>query len=118
MARLTEHPSREDLLDRTKTAIHREKIHRQHRDKSHHIESKAIQQWKRAATLAVHWARSKAHYQDHLNICTSEHMSSVDPYDGKSTRCGKDVEQNPPADVDLLVVEPAVDGRFKDVGRN
>lgn len=80
----------------------------------------AAQHWKHAASLALNWSRSKAHYQGHINVCTTEHMSSIDPYDGKGIRTGN-VRQNSvddTGDVDLLIVSPKVDGRLKDEGRS
>lgn len=115
LARITEHPSTEDLCEGTKQAIHREKAHRKHESGK---ESKVVSQWKHAADLAVRWARSRAHYQDHINVATTEHMSSVDTHDGKSMRTSTaGATQKPIADEDLLVVSPRVDGRFEDVGR-
>jgi hypothetical protein len=75
----------------------------------------AAHHWKHFAHLAVNWSRSKAHYQDQINVCTREHMSSVDSYDGQANRRGrpsKDSEDR--TDDDHLVVTPAVDGRLKD----
>lgn len=81
-------------------------------------ESKAIQQWKHAASLVIRWSRSQIHYQDQLNVSTTEHMSLVDPYDGQSARSGLDNDKKAaPSDEDLLTISPEVDGRLKDAGR-
>jgi 5'-nucleotidase len=76
--------------------------------------SAAARRWERAMWL-VHQAM---HYRDHMAICTSEHMTTVDAFDGHNTRKGRScnkvsLETNP----DLVVVSPAVDGRLKDEGR-
>ncbi|KAF9070381.1 Metallo-dependent phosphatase-like protein [Rhodocollybia butyracea] len=120
LARTSDHPSTEDLCEGTKNAIRREKEHRKHL--SHHdAHSKAVSQWKHAASLAVNWVRSRAHYQDHINVSVAEPMNSVDAYNGKHMRTSATVEasQQPLklVDEDLLVVNPKVDDRFEDVGR-
>lgn len=118
LARVAEHPSTEDLCEGTKQAVHREKAHRKHELRR---DSKAVSQWKHAADLAVRWIRSRAHYQDHINIATTEDISSVDCHDGKHMRTSLIAQaapsQRPVTDEDLLVVSPRVDGRFEDVGR-
>ncbi|KAJ4488358.1 Metallo-dependent phosphatase-like protein [Lentinula aciculospora] len=121
LARAVEHPSTENLCESTKNAVHREKAHRQH----HQLQpqSKATLQWRHAADLAVRWVHSRAHYQDHLNIATTEHMSSVDAHDGKHMRSslvGGSLQKRSidSVDEDLLVINPKVDGRFEDVGRS
>ncbi|KAJ3741932.1 Metallo-dependent phosphatase-like protein [Lentinula detonsa] len=123
LARMIEHPSTENLCESTKNAVYREKAHRQHQLRP---QSKAVMQWKYAADLAVRWVRSRAHYQDHINISTTEHMSSVDAHDGRHMRTFfEPVEQpqkpNIDRDVlvneDLLVINPKVDGRFENVGQ-
>ena len=53
-----------------------------------------------------------------MAICTSEHMTTVDAFDGHNIRKGRScnkvsLETNP----DLLVVSPAIDGRLKDEGK-
>lgn len=76
--------------------------------------SAASRRWERAMSL-IHQAM---HYRDHMAICTSEHMTTVDAFDGHNTRKGRSCnkvsfETNP----DLLVVSPAIDGRLKDEGK-
>ena len=73
--------------------------------------SAAARRWERAMTFV-------RHYRDHMAICTSEDMTTVDAFDGHNTRKGRSCnkvsfETNP----DLLVVSPAIDGRLKDEGR-
>ncbi|GLB35152.1 putative 5'-nucleotidase family protein [Lyophyllum shimeji] len=81
--------------------------------------SKAAQNWKHAASLAIQWSRRpRSHYQDQLNVSTSEHMTSVDVYNGQHIRRGDEAAQPQEFDeADLLVVSPEVDGRLKDNGR-
>jgi len=110
MARLADHSTTKNLQPTTKMAISRE-VARRERDGSN--DSTAARQWKH---LALCWSRSKAHYLDQINVCTREHMSCVDPYDGQAVRRGgpnKNKEDNK-SDEDLLVVSPGVDGRLKD----
>ncbi|PPQ64016.1 hypothetical protein CVT24_009390 [Panaeolus cyanescens] len=73
--------------------------------------------WKRAISATIRRAREHLHYQHHLHISTTEHMSDVDAYDGENARLGQDCasvsrEENE----DLLVVSPAIDGRLKNEG--
>ncbi|KAF4614842.1 hypothetical protein D9613_002892 [Agrocybe pediades] len=74
--------------------------------------------WKRAAALAVKHALSKFHYRTHFKISETEHMASVDAFDGANARKGRTCA-NVPAEGndDLLVVHPIIDGRLKDEGR-
>jgi hypothetical protein len=76
--------------------------------------SAAAPRWERAMSLV----RQAVRYRDHMAICTSEHMTTVDAFDGHNTRKGRScnkvsLETNP----DLLVVSPAIDGRLKDEGK-
>jgi hypothetical protein len=76
--------------------------------------SAAARRWERAMSLV----RQAVRYRDHMAICTSEHMTTVDAFDGHNTRKGRSctmfsLETNP----DLLVVSPAIDGRLKDEGK-
>jgi len=76
--------------------------------------SAAALRWERALSLV----RQAMRYQDHMAICTSEHMATVDAFDGHNIRKGRScnkvsLETNP----DLLVVSPAIDGRLKDEGK-
>ncbi|KAJ7168132.1 Metallo-dependent phosphatase-like protein [Mycena crocata] len=106
----------EHLHSTTKTAIDREKSRQQ---REQHRSKKIASQWKNAAHLALHWSRSRTHYQEHLNVCTLESMSSVDPFDGERIRGGPKLSE-PKAehkDDDLLTIGPGVDGRLKDEGR-
>lgn len=124
MASLTEHSR--DLHPGTTSAILREKARRAREQGHKPPESKLIQQWKHAASLALHWSthwskksRSKAHYRDQLKVSTTEHMSSVDPFDGEKARRGEFGKRKKGNDEeDLLVVTPYIDGRLKDKGRN
>ena len=76
--------------------------------------STAARRWERAMSLV----RQAMRYRDHMAICTSEHMTTVDAFDGHNTRKGRScnrisLETNP----DLLVISPAIDGRLKDEGK-
>ncbi|KAG5645876.1 hypothetical protein DXG03_005023 [Asterophora parasitica] len=107
-----------NLQTSTEDAISREATRRHARQRR--VEFKAIQDWKRAAKLALQWARrSRSHYQDQLHVCATEHMTVVDAYDGEGVRCGKHADKKYHAfdTEDLIVVSPEVDGRLKDVGR-
>ncbi|KAF5387159.1 hypothetical protein D9615_001693 [Tricholomella constricta] len=107
-----------NLQTSTEEAISREAV-RRHKRRCR-VESKPIQHWKRAARLVLQWARrSRSHYQDQLSVCTTEHMTSVDAYDGESVRSGKDaaIKYQRFDEEELLVVSPEIDGRLKDVGR-
>ncbi|KAJ7702385.1 Metallo-dependent phosphatase-like protein [Mycena rosella] len=90
----------------TKSAIVREK-------------ARVASRWKNAAHLALRSRKQSAHYQEHLNVCTIESMSSVDPFDGEKIRSGQSsrVEGSPNQDSDLLTISPEVDDRLKDEGR-
>lgn len=77
-----------------------------------------VQHWKHAARQALDWARrSRSHYQDQLSVCTTEHMTSVDAYNGEEVRRGQyDIRKNHRfSQDDLPVVSPEIDGRLKDV---
>ena len=76
--------------------------------------SAAARRWERATSLVLQAMR----YRDHMAICTSEHMTTVDAFDGHNIRKGRSCnkvsfETNP----DLLVFSPAIDDRLKDEGR-
>ncbi|KAJ7582554.1 Metallo-dependent phosphatase-like protein [Mycena floridula] len=118
LARLVAHPSTEDLQQATKDAVRREKNRRV--SMSSQQTPKAIQHWKQAVGLASEWTKSRKHYQLHLNVCTTEHMSAIDHFDGQQARTG--IPSDVPRDFeggneDLLVVSPSIDGRLKNEGR-
>ncbi|KAH9484179.1 Trifunctional nucleotide phosphoesterase protein YfkN [Psilocybe cubensis] len=78
----------------------------------------ATRLWKYAANLALHRGRSKSYYQTHIKISSTEHMSSVDAYDGESIRKGRECRKvSTEPDDDLLLVHPHVDGRLVNVGK-
>jgi 5'-nucleotidase len=77
---------------------------------------KEIRQWK-AMTRKVLRRSSKAHYQNTISVTAKEHMSSVDCFDGKEARSGMATNEVELTDEDLITVNPAVDGRLKDIGR-
>lgn len=107
-----------DLHLRTKQAILRE-VTRREGEQTRVAHQTNARRWKRAAGLALQWSRPKAHYQDQLNTCATEHMSSVDSFDGVNVRKGKQSQVVPEeVDGDLLTVSPEIDGRLKDKGRD
>ena len=119
MSRMVENSNTNHLRETTRNAIQRERARNER--ESRHGGSAAAKKWKHVANLALRWARSRTHYQEQFQVCTSEHMSDVDAYDGKSVRVGgvssKDTDLSGNHD-DLLVIEPEVDGRLKDAGRD
>lgn len=108
-----DHTSYDHLHSGTQTAISREKA------KRHHQQPRLVQQWKHAAELARRWSRSRTHYREQFNVCTTEHMSIVDPFNGSSAPKGEDTRIRPEVneDEDLLLVSPGIDGRLRDEGR-
>ncbi|KAJ7090221.1 Metallo-dependent phosphatase-like protein [Mycena belliarum] len=100
----------------TKSAIAREKARQHHAQRLPRHEAIASQ-WRHAAHIALQ--HSKKHYQEHLNICTLESMSSVDPFDGEKIRNGQSSEgqRDKYQESDLLSISPVVDGRLKDEAR-
>jgi len=118
MATLVEHPSSADFRSNTQVAISREQARR--RVWKRRAESEILKRWKRVANIARRLARSRLHYQDQLNVSTTEDMSSIDAYDGENIRKGREsVERRHVVeDDDLLVVSPEIDGRLKDEGRS
>lgn len=75
----------------------------------------AVHLWKHAANL-VHRARSQIHYRNHLKIANSEHMSSVDAFDGANARKGKQCAEKTIDHLDMIVVTPSIDGRLTNAG--
>ncbi|KAF9257781.1 Metallo-dependent phosphatase [Marasmius fiardii PR-910] len=113
MAMISNHSDTQHLKESTQTAIQRERTRNEH-----HHHSAATEKWKHAASLALRQIRSRTHYQEQFQVCTSEHMSSVDPFNGKAVRTGGRTNEDPTVhDESLLVVEPRTDGRLKDLGR-
>lgn len=101
--------------------VRREIEHRKRHAQEQRIGSKLAQRWQRAATNALNKLPSRMHYRDHFNITAREHMSGVDCYDGNKVRRGHNGNgkngHERTVKEDLLVIHPAVDGRFKDVAR-
>ena len=71
--------------------------------------------------------RSAMQFQAPFRIVEREHMSGIDCFDGSRARAENGGEEASPraddegtgkVDPDLLVIDPAVDGRLKDVGRS
>ncbi|KAF8894422.1 Metallo-dependent phosphatase [Infundibulicybe gibba] len=105
------------LHTRTQTAISRERDRRQNRQDSNQHTSAATK-WKQVAEMVLHQSRMR--YQDHLDVCATEHMSSVDVVDGSAMRQGKSLGDKYQQDEkkDLLSIRPEVDGRLGDEGRD
>ncbi|CAA7267942.1 unnamed protein product [Cyclocybe aegerita] len=81
--------------------------------------STAINLWKQAVGAVIQHTRSRLHYQQYFNMSATEHMSSVDAFDGGNARKGHACTESS-ADTlseDLLVVHPVIDGRLKDEGK-
>ncbi|TEB36008.1 flagellar associated protein [Coprinellus micaceus] len=85
----------------------------------HEDDSRPRSLWKNAVNKIIQQQRSKAHYCNQLNASANQHMSAVDPFDGVRARQGELTTflKCSGQDEDLLVVSPAIDGRFKDEGR-
>ncbi|PFH49098.1 hypothetical protein AMATHDRAFT_148390 [Amanita thiersii Skay4041] len=93
-------------------AISREKAKIQ---KLERIVRDIFQHWKGL----IHRQRSKGHFMTQYNVCVSEHMSGVDPFDGEKARRGQGLSfmREDEEDDSLLVVTPLVDGRLVDEAR-
>ncbi|KAG5718664.1 Trifunctional nucleotide phosphoesterase protein YfkN [Termitomyces sp. T112] len=117
MSNLSNPRSRVGLRPRTEAAVSRETARR--RTRKAHEESVVAEHWKRAAKLAVQWSRrSRLHYQDQLSICTTEHMSPVDAYDGQSIRReGQTRKRWTFNEEEMITVHPEIDGRLKDIAK-
>jgi len=94
--------------ERTRTAI---ELQEQLKEEIKPPISAAARRWEHAMSSVLQAIR----YRDHIAICMSEHMTTVDAFDGDNTRKGRScnkvsLETNP----DLLMVCPAIDGRLKD----
>jgi 5'-nucleotidase len=113
MARLVDHSN---LRSSTQVVISREKARRQAVEAP--PESNVARRWKHVAELARRWSRSRTHYQEKLNVSTTEHMSSVDAFDGGSVRKGEDIMIKEGLQDDLLTVSPEIDDRLSDEGRD
>ncbi|KDQ33721.1 hypothetical protein PLEOSDRAFT_1032941 [Pleurotus ostreatus PC15] len=108
----------------TKSAIAHEQSRREAHSirKQRGIETPAILlKWRKAASLALHWARSKNHYRAQMNVAMTEHMSGIDPFDGETVRKGEclkqEADEGNSAEDSLLTIRPEVDGRLKDIRR-
>ncbi|KAG6833489.1 hypothetical protein H0H87_006061 [Tephrocybe sp. NHM501043] len=118
MANLVPKPN--NLRPRTEAAISRE-TERRKAEQLNHGETGAAEKWKHAARLALEWSRkSSLNYQDQLTVCTTEHMSSVDAYDGQSVRRGEEPKKRHHAidEEDLIIIHPGLDGRLKNIARD
>ncbi|KAJ3522883.1 hypothetical protein NM688_g8808 [Phlebia brevispora] len=126
MSRLRSQERIELLLNSASNdVINREVVRR---DKFHTYLSRkdTVSKWRHAMHLALRWSR--AHYKDNIHLSEREHMSPVDCFDGETYRRGRSIDRNPkPEELDdtastdledLIVIHPAVDGRFKDEGRS
>ncbi|KAF8906004.1 Metallo-dependent phosphatase-like protein [Gymnopilus junonius] len=107
---------REFLQDANRVTI--DDLHSQAGDAPKKHRSNGAKLWETAIDLAIHKARTKFHYQNHFKICETEHMSTVDPFDGNSARKGHEcLQKAEEEDKDLPTVSPEIDGRLKDIAR-
>ncbi|KAF8969879.1 Metallo-dependent phosphatase [Flammula alnicola] len=114
--RLKEQDKRHFIKEHTKDAI--KALEKDNKDGKESPSASAVKLWKHAADLAIHKTRSNLHYRNHFMISTTEHMSSVDAFDGANARKGRDCAKvSAEENADLLLVTPAVDGRLKDEGQ-
>ena len=115
MIRLKDHSQL--IQSRTKAAISEEQSRRNKVQEQLKEPTTAKKHWERAINLVIH--RTKSHYRDQLAVCSTEHMSSVDAYDGNSARKGQEnIYQRQEGDDDLLVISPTIDNRLKDEARD
>ncbi|KAF8636482.1 hypothetical protein AX17_003297 [Amanita inopinata Kibby_2008] len=111
MTRISDHANGTNFQDGTWREILRARAKKQALRTLVH---NAVQQWKGF----VRDKRSKTHFKNQFNICTTEHMSSVDAFDGETARKGQTTNiKRETIDDDLLIVTPVVDGRLRDEGR-
>ncbi|KLO14900.1 Metallo-dependent phosphatase [Schizopora paradoxa] len=89
--------------------------------------SRAREHWRFAMDEIRQQVRSAMQYQAPFRVVEREHMSGIDCFDGSRARAEKggeepslrkDDEGSGKVDPDLLVIDPVVDGRLKDVGRS
>ncbi|KAG6820781.1 hypothetical protein H0H93_011546 [Arthromyces matolae] len=98
------------LQPRTESTISQQAFSR--KDQEHEI---ASEHWRKAKKLAIRWSRS--HYKDQLAVCSMEHMSQVDAFDGGNIRKGlKQTKKASAYDENhLLTLHPEIDGRLKNI---
>lgn len=116
MIRIKEQSDLTELHLLTRIAIAQE--HKRRKWEQNRETTESTEHWKSAINKAL--ALSRRHYHSQLAVCATEDMSSVDVFDGDSTRRGQEciLQQDKDEDKgDLLVVSPQIDGRLKDVGR-
>jgi len=115
MIRLKDHSQL--IQSRTKAAISQEQSRRNKVQEQLKESIAAKKHWERAINIVIY--RTKSHYRDQLAVCSAEHMSSVDAYDGNSARKGQENIYRPQeGDEDLLVISPMIDNRLKDEARD
>jgi 5'-nucleotidase len=115
MIRLKDHSQL--IQSRTKAAISQEQSRRNKVQEQLKESIAAKKHWERAINIVI--CRTKSHYRDQLAVCSAEHMSTVDAYDGNSARKGQENIYRPPeGDEDLLVISPTIDNRLKDEARD
>jgi len=79
--------------------------------------SRARLRWQELGKRALTEKRSAN--KDAHSVAGREHMQTVDCFDGKSTRTGKEIpEDGHQLAQDLIEIKPEVDGRLKDIGRS
>jgi 5'-nucleotidase len=122
MTQLVENEELETLSEGVHTAIkeaHRERVKRKDL-KDDNQDQDLVGKWKHAIDLVIHRARSQRHYRSHLRVSSTQHMSSVDIFDGSAARRGLQTSislNDATIDEDLLIISPEVDGRLLDIAR-
>ncbi|KAF9001947.1 Metallo-dependent phosphatase-like protein [Cyathus striatus] len=88
MARMRDISHTRTLRSRTRVAISEAQERQEVERKKNY---KVVHRWQTLAhrALDAHSLLSKSHYQDHIAVSATEHMSSVDAFDGKNARMGK-----------------------------
>jgi len=104
------------VSDRTRKTID---VQEKEEKDAHAPKRTASDHWVSAVRGVLERVHSALHYQNHLAVSATEHMSGIDVFDGSSVRKGLEcapATTGTAEDPDLLVVSPEVDGRLKDEG--
>ena len=82
-------------------------------------ESAPDQRWKRALEKVLA-TQSRTNYREHIQISMTEHMSSVDVFDGENARKGLECRFGTTDEPghDLVVFSPRIDGRLRDMAES
>ena len=89
------------------------------------VSQRARELWSEAINGVMQIIHSPQTYKAPLSVSMREHMTGVDCFDGEATRAGESQDASTLTDQkvdehdpDLVVVNPEVNGRLKDVARN